>query len=122
MIVAGVDSSSQSCTVELRDADDGRLLGSGRAPLPPTTPPVSEQTTDEWWTALGAALHAATEQAGVRAGDIAAISVAAQCHGAVLHGADGAATPTATGSRPCQRCSARRRPPPRPPKRPRTSG
>ncbi|WP_129336331.1 xylulokinase [Cellulomonas endophytica] len=88
-VVAGVDSSTQSCTVELRDADTGALLGSGRAPHPPTSPPVSEQRAEDWWTALGVALAAACGEAGVRASDVAALSVAAQCHGAVLQGADG---------------------------------
>jgi xylulokinase len=88
-VVAGVDSSTQSCTVELRDADDGRLLGTGRAPHPPTTPPVSEQPADAWWTALGAALEAAVHAAGIDVADVGAVSVAAQCHGAVLQADDG---------------------------------
>ena len=88
-VVAGVDSSTQSCTVELRDADDGRLLGTGRAAHPPTTPPVSEQEAGAWWSALGAALGDAAHSAGVDVTDVAAVSVAAQCHGAVLQGDDG---------------------------------
>ncbi|NKY39666.1 xylulokinase, partial [Cellulomonas septica] len=51
-VVAGVDSSTQSCTVELRDAESGRLLGSGRSPHPPTSPPVSEQDPATWWEAF----------------------------------------------------------------------
>jgi xylulokinase len=88
-VVAGVDSSTQSCTVELRDADDGRLLGTGRAPHPPTSPPVSEQSADDWWAALGAALHAAADAAGVDLAAVDAVSVAAQCHGSVLQAGDG---------------------------------
>ena len=42
-LVAGVDSSTQSCKVEVRDVETGVLVGSGRAPHPPTEPPVSEQ-------------------------------------------------------------------------------
>ncbi|HEY0214903.1 MAG TPA: xylulokinase, partial [Cellulomonas sp.] len=83
-VVAGVDSSTQSCTVELRDGDDGRLLGAGRVPHPATSPPVSEQHPSDWWTAFGGALAAALDQAGLRADDLDAISVAAQCHGPVL--------------------------------------
>lgn len=83
-VVAGVDSSTQSCTVELRDAADGHLLGAGRAPHPPTSPPVSEQHPDDWWRAFGAALEAALVRAGLRASDVDAVSVAAQCHGLVL--------------------------------------
>ncbi|MFP3713845.1 xylulokinase [Puerhibacterium sp. TATVAM-FAB25] len=83
-VVAGVDSSTQSCTVELRDASDGRLLGSGRSPHASTTPPVSEQDPREWWQAFGHALGRAVDQAGLAARDIDAVSVAAQCHSPVL--------------------------------------
>jgi xylulokinase len=76
-LVAGVDSSTQSCTVVLRDADDGRIVEHARAPHPVTTPPVSEQQPRSWWSALETALS------GVRGSDIAAISVDAQCHGLV---------------------------------------
>lgn len=83
-VVAGVDSSTQSCTVELRDADDGRLLGAGRSPHPATAPPVSEQDPEDWWSALRLALAAALDQAGLTADRIDAVSIAAQCHGLVL--------------------------------------
>jgi xylulokinase len=93
-VVAGVDSSTQSCTVELRDADDGRLLGTGRAPHPVTYPPRSEQDPAAWWEALRLALAAAADQARVEAADIDAISVAAQCHGLVaLDAADAVIRP-----------------------------
>lgn len=82
-VVAGVDSSTQSCTVELRDADSGVLLGTGRAPHPATTPPVSEQHTAQWWQAFVSALATACDAAQVSASDIASISVGAQCHGLV---------------------------------------
>jgi xylulokinase len=75
--VAGVDSSTQSCTVVLRDADDGRVLATARAAHPPTTPPVSEQHPDAWWTAL---VQAATTL-DLRAVD--ALSVDGQGHGLV---------------------------------------
>ena len=51
-LVLGVDSSTQSTKVELRDADDGRLIASGRSPHPATLPPRSEQDPAAWWTAL----------------------------------------------------------------------
>lgn len=82
-IVAGVDTSTQSCTVQLRDADTGRLLGVGRTPHPPTTPPVSEQDPRDWWSAFTVALRAAVADAGVPAREINAISVDGQCHGMV---------------------------------------
>lgn len=83
-LVAGVDSSTQSCTVEIRDAHDGTLLGSGRSAHPATFPPVSEQHPEAWWEAFGSALHEACAAAGVAPAQIRAISVAAQCHGLVL--------------------------------------
>jgi len=76
-LVAGVDSSTQSTTVEVRDADTGEVVGRGRAPHPPTAPPVSEQDPAHWW----AALEAAWTKAG--SGDVAAVSVAGQQHGLV---------------------------------------
>lgn len=82
-VVAGVDSSTQSCTVELRDTD-GRLLGSGSAPHPPTTPPLSEQRAEDWWTALRSAFASALAAAVLPATAVDAVSVAAQCHGLVM--------------------------------------
>ena len=83
-IVAGVDTSTQSTTVELRDADTGELLGSGRSAHSRTHPPVSEQDPREWWRALKLALDQAVSSAAVGRGDVAAISVSAQCHGLVM--------------------------------------
>ncbi|MCS5735263.1 xylulokinase [Herbiconiux daphne] len=89
-VVAGVDSSTQSTTVVLRDADTGATLGSGRAPHSPTFPPVSEQHPHEWWDATVAAFAGARAAASVRPDDIVAVSVAAQCHGLVPLDAKGA--------------------------------
>jgi len=89
-VVAGVDSSTQSCKVELRDLDGGRLLGTGAAPHPPAFAPCSEQQPSDWWRAFELALDGAVAAAGVARTDIAAISVAAQCHGLVALDADGA--------------------------------
>jgi xylulokinase len=77
-LVMGVDSSTQSTKVEVRDADDGRLIAEGRAPHPPTTPPRSEQDPRTWWDAF----EAARAQAGSH--DIDAIAVAGQQHGLVV--------------------------------------
>jgi xylulokinase len=77
--VLGIDSSTQSTKVEIRDADDGRLLATGRAPHPETQPPRSEQDPAAWWDAL----HHAVAAAGDIARDVAAVSVAAQQHGLV---------------------------------------
>lgn len=72
--VAGIDSSTQSCKVVVRDLDTGALLRQGHAPHPDG----SEIDPDAWWIAL----HAAIEQAGDLK-DVAAIAVGAQQHGMV---------------------------------------
>ncbi|WP_432164563.1 xylulokinase [Streptomyces sp. bgisy031] len=89
-VVVGVDSSTQSCKVEVRDPDSGRLLGRGSAPHPPAFAPRSEQHPTDWWGAFEQSLDTAVAAAGVARTDIAAISVAAQCHGLVPLDADGA--------------------------------
>jgi xylulokinase len=73
-LVAGVDSSTQSCKVVIRDAETGRLVREGRAPHPDGT----EVDPAAW----DAALAAAVEQAG-GLDDVAAASVAGQQHGMV---------------------------------------
>lgn len=83
-LVAGVDSSTQSTKVELRDSDDGRLVGRGKAPHPQTTPPVSEQDPSAWLGAFHSAWGQALAAAGRDAGDVAALSVAGQQHGCVV--------------------------------------
>lgn len=88
-VVAGVDSSTQSCTVVLYD-ESGELLGTASAPHRWTTPPVSEQDPQDWWAALSEALPKACLAAGVTASEVGAVSVAAQHHGLVPLGADGA--------------------------------
>jgi xylulokinase len=81
--VLGVDSSTQSCKVEVRDLGTGRLLGSGSAPHPPAFPPKSEQHPLDWVSAFVAAARVALNRCD-RPPTIRAISVAAQCHGLVL--------------------------------------
>ncbi|SBT46530.1 xylulokinase [Micromonospora auratinigra] len=73
-LVAGIDSSTQSCKVVVRDAETGALVRQGRAPHPDGT----EVDPYAWWDALRAALA----QAGGLA-DVAAVSVAGQQHGMV---------------------------------------
>jgi xylulokinase len=73
-LVAGIDSSTQSCKVEIRDAESGRLLREGRASHPDGT----EVDPAAWCEALVEALHAA---GGLK--DVAAVSVAGQQHGMV---------------------------------------
>ncbi|HKS02108.1 MAG TPA: xylulose kinase, partial [Arthrobacter sp.] len=50
-LVAGVDSSTQSCKVVVLDADTGALVREGRAGHPEGT----EVHPDHWWRALSAA-------------------------------------------------------------------
>jgi xylulokinase len=83
-LVMGVDSSTQSTKVEVRDSDDGRLVATGSAPHPPTRPPRSEQDPGAWWDALVIAIGRTGER------DIAALSVAGQQHGMVVIDAAGA--------------------------------
>ena len=78
-LVLGVDSSTQATRVELRDSDDGKVFGSGRAEHPPAHPPRSEQDPMEWWQALVEARHDAGGALGV-----GAVAVAAQQHGLVV--------------------------------------
>lgn len=79
-LVIGIDSSTQSTKAELRDADSGELVASGKALHQPTHPPVSEQDPASWWDALVDAVA----QLGDRRKDAVAISVAGQQHGLVL--------------------------------------
>ena len=80
-LVAGVDSSTQSCKIVVRDATTGALVREGRAAHPDGT----EVHPDHWWTALR---QAATAAGGLD--DVAAIAVGAQQHGMVV--LDGAGT------------------------------
>jgi xylulokinase len=82
-VVAGVDSSTQSCKVELRDLGNGALLGRGAAPHPPAFGPCSEQWPLDWWNAFEVAFAQAVSAAAVAATDVVALSFAAQCHGLV---------------------------------------
>jgi xylulokinase len=78
-LVAGVDSSTQSTKIVVRDAETGALIRQGRAPHPDGT----EVNPHVWWHAL---LKAAE---GGLLDDVAAISIAAQQHGMVALDADG---------------------------------
>jgi len=83
-LVAGVDSSTRSTKVELRDLATGDLVASGHSPHPATFPPVSEQHPDDWWSALVDAFG----HCGAERSNVVAISIAAQQHGLVLLNAD----------------------------------
>lgn len=83
LLVAGVDSSTQSCKVQLRNAETGALAATGTAPHTPTFPPLSEQDPAEWWTAFTLAFRQALSKAAASANQVVGISVAGQCHGLV---------------------------------------
>lgn len=73
-LVAGVDSSTQSCKVVICDLETGALVRHGRAPHPDST----EVHPDIWWSALSQAVEAA---GGID--DISGVAVAAQQHGMI---------------------------------------
>jgi xylulokinase len=74
-LVAGVDSSTQSCKVVVRDLETGAVVRTGRASHPDGT----EVDPAAWWDALLAAIADAGGLA-----DVSAISVGGQQHGMVV--------------------------------------
>jgi xylulokinase len=79
-LVVGVDSSTQSCKVVVRDAETGRLVRRGFAPHPDGT----EIEPMHWWSALELAIAKA---GGLT--DVEAMSVGGQQHGMVVLDSDG---------------------------------
>jgi len=73
-IIAGVDSSTQSVKIVIRQADTGQLIRAGRA----THPEGTEVDPAHWLTALDSAIADAGGLA-----DVNAISIAGQQHGMV---------------------------------------
>lgn len=79
-LVAGVDTSTQSCKVLVVDADTGVIVREGRASHPDGT----EVDPEHWWRAF----IEAVDRAGGLA-DVKAISIAGQQHGLVALDAEG---------------------------------
>jgi sugar (pentulose or hexulose) kinase len=79
-LVAGVDSSTQSCKVVVCDLVSGALVRSGRASHPHGT----EVDPQAWWDAVQAAI---LDAGGI--GDVEAISISGQQHGMVVLDASG---------------------------------
>ncbi|QZQ56317.1 xylulose kinase [Curtobacterium sp. TC1] len=79
-LVAGVDSSTQSCKVTVRDAATGAVVREGRASHPDGT----SVDPRHWWDALGAAV---ADAGGLD--DVGAVAIAGQQHGMVALDADG---------------------------------
>jgi xylulokinase len=71
-LVAGIDSSTQSVKIVIKDAVSGELIREGKAAHPDGT----EVNPSAWWSALNQAI----EKAGGLS-NVSAISVAAQQHG-----------------------------------------
>ena len=86
--VAGVDSSTQSTKVEIRDLDSGEIVASTSWPHPSVTPPCSEQDPESWSAAFDHAWSAALE-ALPGTSRVEVISVAGQQHGMVALDVDG---------------------------------
>ncbi|WP_255946084.1 xylulokinase [Streptomyces odontomachi] len=84
-LVVGVDSSTQSTKALVVDVATGRIVASGQAPHTVTSGAGRESDPDEWWSALGEALH----QCGAAAHEAAAVSVGGQQHGLVTLDAQG---------------------------------
>lgn len=76
-LVAGVDSSTQSVKIEVRDLASGGVVATARAMHPVVMPPCSEQDPRAWWSAFESAWH----DLGIST--VSAISVAGQQHGMV---------------------------------------
>lgn len=79
-LVAGVDSSTQSCKIVITDAASGTIVRQGRASHPSGT----EVAPSVWWDALQSAIADAGGLA-----DVTAISVGGQQHGMVVLDAEG---------------------------------
>ena len=79
-LVAGIDSSTQSCKVEVFDLATGALIRTGSAPHPPQ----KVIDPEHWWQAL---LLAVRRAGGLD--DVSALSVGGQQHTPVFLGAHG---------------------------------
>ena len=79
-LVAGIDSSTQSCKVVVRDLAFGTPICEGRASHPSGT----EVDPEAWWVALLSALE---DAGGID--DVCALSIGAQQHGMVVIDSEG---------------------------------
>jgi xylulokinase len=89
-LVAGVDSSTQSVKVVVRDADSGELIAQSSAPHPDAT----EVDPHSWESALNDALSKVSDK------KIEAISIAGQQHGMVALDRGGSVIRKALPKRP----------------------
>lgn len=77
-LVAGIDSSTQSCKIVVCGSETGAVIAEGQAPHPDGT----EVPPQAWWDALN-------EASGGLLDEVDAVSVAGQQHGLVTLDADG---------------------------------
>lgn len=77
-LVAGVDSSTQSCKIVVCEAESGTVVRENRGPHPD----ASEVDPERWWDAWRAASHGLLD-------GVDAVAVAGQQHGLVTLDADG---------------------------------
>src|SRR6478752_2543883 len=78
-LVAGIDSSTQSCKLVVRDADSGELIRTGSAAHPQGT----SVDPAAWWDALQQAIR---EAGGID--DVAALAIGGHQHGMVCLDSD----------------------------------
>ncbi|MEI8001197.1 MAG: FGGY family carbohydrate kinase [Actinomycetes bacterium] len=101
-LVLGVEMSTLSTKIEVRDADDGKLLVSGQAPHAGARLGPARHDPRDWWQALVDARRDAGGALGVNA-----IAVAAQSDGLVLLDHEGGVlTPALIGTDPAMEIDA----------------
>jgi len=79
-LVLGVDSSTQSTKVEIRNLHTGAVVAQSSAKHPQTTPPVSEQDPNAWWHALASCFIDVDEHLA----NVVGVAIAGQQHGLVM--------------------------------------
>lgn len=86
----GIDVSTTGSKALIIDAA-GRVIAAASSPhtLSNPRPLWSEQNPGEWWAATVKSIHAALQQSGITADDIAAVGLTGQMHGLVLLDAAG---------------------------------
>jgi xylulokinase len=101
-LVLGVEMSTLSTKIEVRDAEDGKLLVSGQAPHAGARLGPARHDPRDWWQALVDARRDAGGALGVNA-----IAVAAQSDGLVLLDHEGGVlTPALIGTDPAMEIDA----------------
>jgi xylulokinase len=87
--VIGIDVSTTATKAVLVDAD-GRVaaIGASEYDFAVPAPLWSEQDPQLWWDGAQAAIRAALQQAGIDGGQVGAVGLTGQMHGAVLLDAD----------------------------------